>query len=39
VTLLQPGQLPSPKEFRDRFIDPGIRTPREPRNCACSGGS
>ncbi|MCC7376023.1 MAG: DEAD/DEAH box helicase [Verrucomicrobiales bacterium] len=29
VTLLQPGQLPSPKEFRSRFIDP--RRPRQPR--------
>jgi SNF2 family DNA or RNA helicase len=29
VTLLQPGQLPSPKEFRARFIDP--RRPRQPR--------
>jgi len=29
VTLLQPGQLPSPKEFRTRFIDP--RRPRQPR--------
>ncbi|MEO6183941.1 MAG: DEAD/DEAH box helicase [Verrucomicrobiota bacterium] len=31
VTLLQPGQLPSPKEFRARFIDPKRpHTPREP---------
>ena len=31
VTLLQPGQLPSPKEFRARFIDPKRpRAPREP---------
>jgi superfamily II DNA or RNA helicase len=31
VTLLQPGQLLSPKEFRARFIDPGRpRHPREP---------
>ncbi len=29
VTLLQPGQLPSPKEFRARFIDK--RRPRQPR--------
>lgn len=29
VTLLQPGQLPSPKEFRARFIDP--QRPRQPR--------
>lgn len=29
VTLLQPGQLPSPKEFRDRFIDK--RHPHQPR--------
>jgi superfamily II DNA or RNA helicase len=29
VTLLQPGQLPSPKEFRARFVDP--RRPRQPR--------
>ncbi len=29
VTLLQPGQLPSPKEFRARFLDP--KRPREPR--------
>ncbi len=29
VTLLQPGQLPSPKEFRDRFID--RRKPHQPR--------
>ena len=31
VTLLQPGQLPSPKEFRARFIDPKRpHVPREP---------
>ena len=29
VTLLQPGRLPSPKEFRARFIDP--KRPRQPR--------
>jgi len=29
VTLLQPGQLPSPKEFRARFMDP--KRPRQPR--------
>jgi superfamily II DNA or RNA helicase len=29
VTLLQPGQLLSPKEFRARFIDP--KRPRQPR--------
>jgi SNF2 family DNA or RNA helicase len=29
VTLLQPGQLPSPKEFRDRFMDK--RRPHQPR--------
>jgi superfamily II DNA or RNA helicase len=29
VTLLQPGQLPSPKEFRARFIDQ--HRPRQPR--------
>jgi superfamily II DNA or RNA helicase len=29
VTLLQPGQLPSPKEFRDRFIDK--KHPHQPR--------
>ena len=29
VTLLQPGQLPAPKEFRARFIDP--ERPRQPR--------
>jgi len=29
VTLLQPGQLPSPKEFRARFVDP--KRPRQPR--------
>ena len=28
VTLLQPGQLPTPKEFRARFIDP--KRPRQP---------
>ena len=32
VTLLQPGQFPSPKEFRARFIDPDRpRQPREPQ--------
>lgn len=31
VTLLQPGQLPSPKEFRARFIDKSKpRQPKEP---------
>ncbi|MGH7970846.1 MAG: SNF2-related protein, partial [Limisphaerales bacterium] len=29
VTLLQPGQLPPPKEFRKRFVDP--KRPRRPR--------
>src|SRR5262249_47160454 len=29
VTLLQPGQLPSPKEFRARFFD--TKNPRQPR--------
>ena len=29
VTLLQPGQLPTPKEFRPRFLDP--KRPRQPR--------
>ena len=29
VTLLQPGQLPAPKEFRARFVDP--KRPRQPR--------
>jgi superfamily II DNA or RNA helicase len=29
VTLLQPGQLPSPKEFRARFLNP--KRPRQPR--------
>ena len=29
VTLLKPGQLPSPREFRARFINP--QRPREPR--------
>ncbi len=29
VTLLKPGQLPSPKEFRARFFDP--KQPRQPR--------
>jgi SNF2 family DNA or RNA helicase len=29
VTLLQPGQLPSPKDFRARFLDP--KRPRQPR--------
>ncbi|HYV30719.1 MAG TPA: SNF2-related protein, partial [Candidatus Binatia bacterium] len=28
VTLLQPGQLPTPKEFRGRFFDP--KRPRQP---------
>ncbi len=32
VTLLQPGQLPTPQEFRRRFIDP--KRPREPREPA-----
>jgi SNF2 family DNA or RNA helicase len=32
VTLLQPGQLSSPKDFRDRFFDP--KRPREPRDPA-----
>ena len=31
VTLLRPGQLPSPKEFRNRFVDPDRpRAPKEP---------
>jgi superfamily II DNA or RNA helicase len=31
VTLLQPGQLPTPREFRARFLDPKHpRRPREP---------
>ena len=30
VTLLQPGQLSSPREFRAQFFDP--KRPREPRN-------
>jgi SNF2 family DNA or RNA helicase len=31
VTLIEPGRLPSPKEFRKRFIDPkNPRGPREP---------
>lgn len=31
VTLLQPGQLPPPKEFRKRFVDPKApRRPKEP---------
>ncbi len=31
VTLLQPGQLPSPKEFKKRFMDPKrLRQPHEP---------
>ncbi len=31
VTLLQPGQLPSPKEFRERFVDRDrLHQPREP---------
>lgn len=29
VTLLQPGQLPSPKEFRARFVDP--KRPHHPK--------
>ena len=29
VTLLQPGQLPTPKEFRARFLDP--KRPRQPK--------
>jgi SNF2 family DNA or RNA helicase len=29
VTLLKPGQLPSPKEFRARFID--RNKPHQPR--------
>lgn len=29
VTLLQPGQLPPPREFKKRFIDP--KRPRQPR--------
>jgi SNF2 family DNA or RNA helicase len=29
VTLLRPGQLPSPKEFRERFVDK--RKPHQPR--------
>ncbi len=29
VTLLQPGQLPSPQEFRNRFIDP--KNPHQPK--------
>jgi SNF2 family DNA or RNA helicase len=29
VTLLQPGQLPPPREFRKRFVDP--KRPRRPR--------
>ena len=32
VTLLQPGQLSSPKDFRNRFFDP--KRPREPRDPA-----
>jgi superfamily II DNA or RNA helicase len=32
VTLLQPGQLPPPKEFRKKFIDP--KKPRQPREPA-----
>lgn len=32
VTLLQPGQLPTPKEFRTRFVDP--KRPRQPREPA-----
>ena len=31
VTLLQPGQLPSPKEFRDRYMDKkNVHKPKEP---------
>ena len=31
VTLLRPGQLPSPKEFKARFVDPDRpRVPKEP---------
>ncbi len=29
VTLLRPGQLPTPREFRGRFLDP--KRPRQPR--------
>ncbi|MBM3855805.1 MAG: DEAD/DEAH box helicase, partial [Verrucomicrobia bacterium] len=29
VTLLRPGQLPAPREFRARFLDP--KRPRQPR--------
>jgi superfamily II DNA or RNA helicase len=29
VTLLMPGQLPTPREFRSRFLDP--KRPRQPR--------
>jgi SNF2 family DNA or RNA helicase len=29
VTLLQPGQLPSPQEFQARYVDP--KRPRQPR--------
>jgi SNF2 family DNA or RNA helicase len=32
VTLLQPGQLSSPRDFRNRFFDP--KRPREPRDPA-----
>ena len=32
VTLLQPGQLSSPRDFRNRFLDP--KRPREPRDPA-----
>jgi SNF2 family DNA or RNA helicase len=32
VTLLQPGQLPSPREFRERFIDK--KKPHQPREPA-----
>ncbi len=35
VTLLQPGQLPTPKEFRARFIDP--KRPRQRRASEPSG--
>jgi SNF2 family DNA or RNA helicase len=30
VTLLQPGQLPSPREFRERFVEKG--SPHRPRD-------
>jgi hypothetical protein len=32
VTLLQPGHLPSPREFRRRFVDP--KRPQQPREPA-----